>query len=459
MPSHRDAAPPTVGTSSELDPRSDVPSAADLVDYFRGAAKPRIEWRVGIEQEKIGVLEDGRAVPYEGTPGISQILQLLVERGFAPKTEDGHIIALERGAERITVEPGGQLELSGAAQDSATACRDALLAHVAEVTAVARPLGVRFIGCGARPFGGLDDIPWLPKRRYAVMRTYLPPRGRLAQDMMKRTATVQANFDFADEADATEKIRTAMGVTSIVTAMFAASPITDGQVNGYKSYRAAIWLDTDEARCGLLPFTFKPGFTFADYAEWALDVPMFFVVRDGVYRQAPDRLTFRRFWHEGFEGEQATMADWEMHLSTVFPEVRLKRTIEVRGADAAALPFAVGLGALWRGLLDDVEARAEAWRLVANHPLAERETLRRQVPRAGLAARLGGRTLRDLAVELCRIADVGVRRLPDGDQDAELIAPLLAYATAGRCPADDMLDDYAATKGDPQKLIERWELR
>jgi len=437
-------------------------TAADLVNYFRSAAKPRAEWRIGIEQEKIGVLADGRAVPYEGsaaTPGVAQILQLLVERGFSPQTEDGHIIALERGAERITVEPGGQIELSGPALSSATACRDALLAHVGELGEVARPLGVRFVGCGARPFGSLEDIPWLPKRRYAVMRAYLPTRGRLALDMMKRTATVQANFDFADEPDAVDKIRTALGVTSIVTGLFAASPITDGKPNGYKSYRAAIWLDTDEDRCGLLPFAFKPDFGFRDYAEWALDVPMFFVVRAGVYRPVPAGLTFRRFWREGFAGEQATLADWELHLSTMFPEVRLKRTIEVRGADAAALPFASGLGALWRGLLDDREARAQAWRLVADHTMAEREALRREVPRAGLSARFGGRSLRDLAVELCQIAAAGLKRLPDGAADAQLIDPLLTYASAGRCPADDLLEDFKATGGDPKKLIDRWELR
>jgi len=451
MASHRDVEP------------SSAPAAVDLVGYFRAAAKPREQWLIGIEQEKIGVLTDGRPVPYDGSPSISQsivqILEGLVARGFAAKTEDGHIIALERGAERITIEPGGQLELSGAALPTASACRDALLAHVAEVSAVAGPLGIRFIGCGARPFGRIDDIPWLPKRRYAIMRAYLPSRGRLAHDMMKRTATVQANFDFSDEQDAADKIRSAMGVTSIVTALYAASPLTDGKPNGYKSQRAAIWLETDEDRCGLLPFVFKPDFSFRDYAEWALDVPMFFLVRDGVYRPARDRITFRRFLKEGFEGETATQADWEMHLSTVFPEVRLKRTIEVRGADATALPFASALGALWRGLLDDRDARAEAWHLVAGRSMAEREILRREVPRLGLAARFGGRGLKDLAVELCRISAAGLARLPGGGDDARLLEPLLTYAKAGRSPADDLLDDYKATGGDPAKLVARWELR
>ena len=258
------------------------------------------------------------------------------------------------------MEPGGQLELSGGALLTATDCAAALDAHVREVAEVARPLGIRFIGTGARPFGSTDDIAWLPKRRYVVMRDYFPRYGRdsrLAHEMMKMTATVQANFDFASEDDAVDKIRTAYGVTSIVTALFSASPIALGRPSGFKSYRAAIWLETDADRCGLLPFVFKPDFRFRDYVEWALDVPMFFVVRDGVYRPA-EKMTFRRFMTEGWQGLRATIADWEVHLSTLFPEVRLKRYIEVRGADAGPMPMARGLGALWRGILEDPEAAA-----------------------------------------------------------------------------------------------------
>ena len=437
------------------------PSVDDLVAYFRAAAKPAAAFRVGIEQEKIGVLAGGKAVPYDGPNGISELLARLEStRGFTAQREDGHILSLERDGDRITVEPGGQLELSGGAQPTAVGCRDALLAHVAEVREVGAALGARFIGVGARPFGTLDDIPWLPKRRYGVMRSYFPRHGRqsrLAHYMMKVTATVQANFDYAGEAEACEKIRTAYGVTSIVTALYAASPITESRPNGYKSFRAAVWLETDEDRCGILPFVFEPGFSFRDYVEWALDVPMFFVVRDGVYHPA-DAIPFRRFLREGWRGMTATIADWEVHLSTLFPEVRLKRYIEVRGADAGPLPMAVGLAALWRGVLDDAQARAEAWRLVDGHPFSARAELRRQVPRTGLAARLGRHTLRELAVELCRIADEGLRRLPGGDADRKLLEPLAAYAAAGRSPADDLLDDFSAERGDPEKLIKRWEL-
>jgi len=439
-----------------------VPSVADLVAYFRGGAKPPSAFRVGVEQEKIAVYADGAPVPYEGPRGIEALLGRLEARGFAAHREDGHTISLERTGDRITVEPGGQVELSGAALMTATDSAAVVRTHVIEVQAIGATLGIRFIGVGARPFGTIDEVSWLPKRRYAVMRTYFPTYGRqsrLAHFMMKQTATVQANFDFTDEAEAVSKMRVAFGVTSIVTAMFAASPISEGRPNGHKSFRAAIWLETDEDRAGLLPFAFAPSFAFHDYVQWALDVPMFFVVRDGVYRRTKDRLTFRRFLAEGFEGETATLADWEVHLSTLFPEVRLKRYIELRGADAGPLPMALALAPLWRGLLEDPGARAEAWALVADRDLASREALRRAVPREGLAARFGRHTVRELAVELVRLARAGLVHLPGGPADAALLAPLESYAAAGRCPADDLLDDFTAEKGDPTRLVPRWELR
>jgi glutamate--cysteine ligase len=433
----------------------------DLVGYFRAGAKPRAQFRIGIEQEKIGIRPGGAPVSYQGTDGIAEVLSRMERRGFSATREHEHIVALERAGERITIEPGGQVEFSGLARASAAECRDALVAHVREVQEVARPLGVRLLGIGARPFGKVDDVDWLPKARYAVMRDYFPRHGqssRLAHQMMKMTATVQANFDYENEADAVEKIRVAYGVSSIVTAMYAASPFSDGRPSGHKSFRAAVWLETDEDRCGLLPFVFEPGFSFRDYVEWALDVPMFFVIRDGHYRPV-EAMTFRRFIAEGWGGESATIRDWELHLSTLFPEVRLKRYIELRGADAGPMPMAEALGALWRGLLDDRDARVAAWELVAGRPFTEREALRREVPRAALGARFGGRVLQELALELVRISDAGLARLPGGEDDRPLLAPLWQYVTAGRTPADDLLDDYAAAGGDPAKLVGRWELK
>ena len=450
-------------TPTETGSRPDGPplTIEDLVAYFRSGAKDRTAFRIGIEQEKIGVLADGRAVPYDGPGGIAQVLAGLESRGFRATREDGHIIALERDRDRITVEPGGQTELSGGSLPTASDCAAALDAHVREIAAAAGTLGIRYIGTGLRPFGGIDDVSWLPKRRYGVMREYFPRYGRdsrLAHWMMKMTATVQANFDYCSEADAVDKIRTSYGVTSIVTALYAASPIVEGRPSGWKSYRAAIWLETDADRCGLLPFVFKPNFNFRDYVEWALDVPMFFVVRDGVYRSV-GAMPFRRFMTEGWEGQRATVGDFEIHLSTLFPEVRLKRYIEVRGADAGPMPMARGLGALWRGLLEDPDARAAAYALVAGPSFAEREALRREVPRAGLAARFGGRSVRELALELVRLADAGLARLPSGADDRRLLEPLRARAESGRAPADDLLDDFQAAGGDPRKLIARWALR
>jgi glutamate--cysteine ligase len=439
---------------------ADVPvsSSAQLTEYFRAAALPRGPFRIGIEQEKIPVRLDGAPVPYDGPDGISALLGRLLARGFSPTLEDGHPIELARGEERITLEPGAQLELSGPALATAAGCAAALDDHVREVSELGRELGIGFVAGGFRPFGRLDEITWTPKRRYAVMREFLPRRGRLGIDMMKRTATVQANFDFADEADAVSRMRTACGVTSIVTAMFACSPLTEGRPNGHRSFRAAVWLDTDEARCGILPFVFEPDFGFARYVEWALDAPMFFVVRGGVYHPVGDALPFRRFMQEGWNGERPMMSDWERHLSTLFPEVRLKRTIEVRGADAGPMPFARGLGALWRGLLEDSESRAAAWALVAGFALADREALRREVPRAGLAARVAGRSLAELAVELCAIARAGLAALPGGEADAPLLDPLEEYARRGRCPADDLLDDFDRLGGDPARLVAAWQL-
>jgi glutamate--cysteine ligase len=438
--------------------RAPLPLSVEKLNaYFRSGAKPRAAFRVGVEQEKIAVYDDGRPVPYEG--GIEALLGVLEGRGFSATREDGHVIALGRGADRITVEPGGQVELSGGALPTAAGSRALLAAHVRELQEAARPLGIRFLGIGARPFGAIDDVDWLPKRRYAVMRRYYTnPRFPLAHHMMKMTATVQANFDYENEADALDKLRTAYGITSIVTAMFAASPFAQGRPTGLRSFRAAVWLETDPDRAGLLPFVFSPGASFRDYVEWALDVPMYFVVRDGVYHPAGGA-TFRRFLMEGFRGTPAIMRDWEVHLSTLFPEVRLKRYVEVRGADAGPMPMAAALGALWRGILDDPSARAAAWALVADRTMDEREALRRAVPGAGLTATFGGRPLSELARELVEISDAGLARIKHGQEDRPLLEPLRAYAAAGRSPADDLLDDYQAAGGDPAKLVARWELR
>jgi glutamate--cysteine ligase len=439
-------------------PSAPLSSIEQLVSFFEEAAKPTEQWLLGLEHEKVGVRADGTPIPYQGAGGVAELLSALVEgRGWRGVYEGQNLIGAGYQGEEITLEPGMQVELSGPPLPSARACSTLLRGHVRALSRIARDHGIRFIAGGFRPFGTLAEVPWLPKRRYDIMREYLPRHGRLGHEMMKRTATVQVNMDFSSEVDATDKIRTAGGLTSIVTALYASSPISEGRPNGYKSYRAAVWLDMDEDRCGLQPFMFEPGFGFRHYVEWALDVPMFFFARAGRY-QPLSGVTFRRFWKEGWQGERATLDDWILHLSTVFPEVRLKRTIELRGADASQLAFASALPALWRGVLDEPEARRAAWALVADATFAEREALRREVPRAALAARLGKRPIAPLAVELCEIAGAGLARLPGGAEDRALLEPLLDYARRGRTPADDLLADFQRLGGDPSRLVEAWEL-
>src|SRR5581483_1811509 len=327
----------------------------ELVAHFRAGEKPAAEARVGMEHEKIGVFSDGRAVDYET---IRRLLEAMAARGWTRTEEHGRLIALERATcGTITLEPGGQVEHSGAPWPSAVKAVRDNDKHMDELLPIADELGVSFLGVGFRPFGRLDDVPWMPKGRYRVMREFLPRRGRLAHEMMKRTATVQANFDYTDEDDAMAKLRVGLSLSSLVTSLFAASPLVDGQPSGYQSYRAACWLECDPDRCGILPFAFREGARFRDYAEWALDVPMFFIHRGGEYRDfGGERVTFRRFLADGWQGERAVAHDWELHLSTLFPEVRLKRYVEVRQADASTRELARALPCLWRGVLYDADA-------------------------------------------------------------------------------------------------------
>lgn len=435
-------------TLAEPDP---ISSQGELAARFAGAAKPRAAWRVGTEHEKIGVLADGAPVPYEGTPGIAWLFEALRSgRDWRPVVENGHVVALARADEQVTLEPGGQLEHSGAPHARLVDVVTELEAHLDELVRVSEPAGISWLGVGLRPFGRITDVPWMPKGRYAVMREYLPTRGRLAHEMMQRTATVQANLDFADEDDAARKLRAAMSATSVVTALYANSPIVDGADSGFASFRARVWLETDPDRCGLLPFVFEDGGLFARYTEWALDVPMFFVYRGG-YVPA-DGITFRRFLRDGFRGELATMADWDLHLSTLFPEVRLRQTIEVRGADSGSRAMVFALPALWKGLLYDETATRETTRLFAHLSMAERLALREAVPRAGLAAPVPGLgTARDAARVLLAIAKDGLTRIaPD---EVAFLAPLEEIARSGRTQADAVRELWRAAKGEPGRMI------
>jgi glutamate--cysteine ligase len=431
-------------------------SVDELVAHFAQGSKAPSALKIGVEHEKLGVVAGGRAPDYEL---IRQLLEAMAARGWNRVEEKGGtLIALARPTcGTITLEPGGQVEHSGAPWPTALQAMHDNDKHTDEMLPLAAELGITFVGCGFRPFGTLDDVPWMPKGRYRVMRAYLPTRGSMAHEMMKRTTTVQANFDYESEDDAMDKLRVAMGLSSLVTSLFAASPLVDGKLAGWQSYRARAWLDTDPDRCGLLPFALQKDARFIHYAEWALDVPMFFVYRGGEYQPAGG-MTFRKFMREGWQGERATMADWDLHLSTLFPETRLKTFVEVRQADASSRDMVRALPALWRGILYDAEARRAAWALVADWPFDERLRVYRATPKEGLHGRAHGRPMLEHCRELVAIARAGLTRL-GGSDELPFLAPLERIVATGRTLADDIAAEFVRVDGDIDKMIEFLRLR
>jgi glutamate--cysteine ligase len=396
---------------SEPGAQDPVTSRSELVRYIVGGAKPRAEWKVGTEYEKVGVRrESGVAAAFSGTRGIEAALCGLAERfGWEPRFDRGRIIALYGGRATITVEPGGQLELSGEQCESIHCAHHELIEHIQQVTTVGKELGIAFLGLGIQPVSAVDEIEWVPKRRYEIMRPYMRQVGSLGQRMMKQTATVQANFDFSDERDAMQKLRVSMGLVPLISAMFANSSISEGRLNGFMTFRGHIWAGTDSARCGMLPFVFSPTTGVDDYVEYALGVPMYFIMRGGDYIDLTG-LTFRRFLAEGYAGQRATIDDWALHLTTLFPEVRLKRYIEVRSADSQPPEMMLALPALMKGILYEPDAVDAAWDLVRRWSWDERVAIYYGAHRHGLGAKIRGIMLADLARELLVIAASGLKR-------------------------------------------------
>jgi glutamate--cysteine ligase len=428
-----------------------VRSFDDLRAYFATAGKPVAEWRVGTEHELIGVIRaTGEAPPYEGPNGIGKLLAAFAANSGEPVIEHGHAIALARGDAQLTLEPGGQFELAGRPVSDDNIFAADLAAHVKELGEASRALGLAWLSIGLRPFGTRADIPFMPKERYDVMQAYMPTVGTRGLDMMQRTATVQVNLDFADEADAAAKMKCLYGVTSILTALYAASPIVDEKISGYQTYRAWIWRDTDNQRAGLMPFAFDRDDIFTAYTEWALDVPMYFVYRTG-YHRVPADLTFRKFMAEGWNGEHALRADWALHLSTLFPEGRLKKFIEVRGCDCGSMPMNAALAPLMRGLLYDTTARAAATALTAKLSFAEREQVANDVPRGGFATRAGAHTLGELAKQLVAIAKDGLARV--APNSLALLDPVEQIASTGRTQSDHIIEVWQRLAGDRPALI------
>ncbi|MBI4517891.1 MAG: glutamate--cysteine ligase [Deltaproteobacteria bacterium] len=418
-----------------------------LIEYFESARKPPSDWRVGTEYEKVAVrLSDGAAVPFSGAHGIEAVLRDLAARyGWQPVSEDGRVIALSGAKAAITLEPGGQLELSGEKCESIHCAQRELSQHIEQIVTVAQQHGIVFLGLGMQPLSRIEEIEIVPKRRYRIMAPHMERVGTLGLRMMKQTATVQVNLDYGSEADAVLKLRVGMGLGSVLNAMFANSPICDGRLNGYRSFRGHIWTDTDRARCGLLPFVFSPSWGFADYVEYALDVPMYFIVRDGVWHDMT-QLTFRRFWREGYQGQRATMADWNAHLTTLFPETRLKGYIELRSIDSQSPRLMLAAPALAKGVFYDADCLQAAWDLVKRWSWEERLELWHAAPKQGLQARVRGIRVQELARELVTIAVAGCERQRQldarGEDESVHLEPLEELIERGLSPADLVIERW-----------------
>jgi glutamate--cysteine ligase len=419
--------------------KTPITSRDELVAWLDAGAKPRAQFRIGTEHEKIPFYRSGRSpVPYEGLPardqgGIRALLEGMRKRlGWAPVTDGPHIIGLydATSGAGLSLEPGGQFELSGAPLDTIHQTNAELDGHFSALKTVAAPLGIGFLALGMSPKWRRDEIPLMPKHRYAIMAKYMPQVGSLGLDMMFRTCTVQANLDFSSEADMVKKLRVSLALQPVVTALFANSPFTEGKLNGFLSARSEIWRHTDAARTGMLPFAFDEGMSFERYVDYALSVPMYFVKRGDIYHDVAGA-DFRDLL-EGrlapLPGEHATLADWANHLSTIFPEVRLKRYLEMRGADAGPRPFLPALPALFAGLLYEPSSLDAAWDLVKHWNTEAREKLHADVPRFGLAATINGRRLGEVAAEVLRFARAGLvkrnRRDARGFDETVFLDPL-----------------------------------
>jgi glutamate--cysteine ligase len=445
------------GTSHD----AELSSADDLLAIFHGAIKPKVEHRIGAEAEKFGVDSvTGAPLPYDGAPAsVHAVLEALVDRhGWRPEAETpgGPLIALLRAGASVTLEPGGQLELSGAPFDSIHQICAEMSGHLAELRDISSEHGITWLGIGFHPFATQAELPWVPKQRYAVMRQYLPTRGQYGLDMMRRTATVQANFDYASEEDAMRMVRVSLKLSPVITAIFANSPFYEGKLFGGRSYRARVWLDVDPSRQGLLPNVLEHGKRFDDYVQWALDAPMFLIKRDNKVVHNTGQ-TFRAFMKDGFEGHRATFKDWETHLNTLFPEVRLKKTIEVRGGDSLPSNLVCALPALWTGILYDDKALAEAEELARDFKAAELEAIRPEIAEKALRATWRGAPLSELALRVIQISSGGLSRRGRlsraGKDETSHLTRITSLVEKGDSPADALLDGLSNSDADLRREL------
>ncbi len=469
MSGPRNSAPPHCLTSHLTSPYDlpvlylvggkspDIESKRDLIGYFSEACKPREDWRIGTENEMLGFLTGpsfvGQAVPYFGPRGLTNILEALESGGWKPVREGDNIIALTcRHDTQVSIEPGAQLEYAARPHGHPANLAKDLQNFLDFIRKPSEEIGAKWVSSGFRMWGELDDVCWVPKFRYNIMREYLPTRGSLAHEMMKRTATVQVNLDFGSELDAHRKMRAVMSTTSLLTAIYANSPIVNGKPNGFQSYRGHIWTDMDPDRCGLLDFVFEDGENFFEqYTEWALDVPLFFVHRD-TYIPA-NGMTFRTFMKDGFQGQRATMDDWGLHLSTLFPDARMKKYLEIRGCDANSYEMTLALGSFCCGFLYDDDACDEAIALTSSLSFDQRVEFGASVNREGLKASVPGSsaTAGDLARELVSISAAGLGRV-DATQ-VSYLDPIREIVETGRSHATRLLELWKQHDGDPAKIL------
>ena len=439
-----------------------IETRADVLRVFETGCKPKDRWRIGTEHEKfVYRLSDHRAPSYDEKGGIRDVLKELERFGWQPIRENGKVIALKGADGNVSLEPAGQLELSGAALESLHDTCSETGRHLEQAKAVGDELGLGFLGLGMWPDKARADLPVMPKGRYEIMLNYMPKVGSLGLDMMLRTCTIQTNLDYASEADMVKKFRVSLALQPLATALFANSPFTEGKPNGYLSYRSHIWTDTDPDRTGMLPFVFDEGFGFERWADYMLDVPMYFAVRDGKYVDLAGQ-SFQRFIDgklDALPGERATADDWVDHLSTAFPEVRLKSFMEMRGADGGPWNRICALPALWVGLLYDDTALDAAWDMVKDWTLHDMAALRDNVPKEGLKTIAPGGTLLEIGREALKIAEAGLtargRLNAAGDNEAGFLSPLFEIVESGKTPAERLLEAYHGRwNGDVSKVYE-----
>ncbi|WP_414897144.1 glutamate--cysteine ligase [Rhodovulum sp. YEN HP10] len=429
-----------------------IESHAQLAEYLASGCKPKPDWRIGTEHEKFGYCKDAlKPIPYDGPRSVKAVMEGLRDRhGWAPVMEGENLIGLQKDGANVSLEPGGQLELSGAPLETIHQTCDEVTEHLREVKGVADEIGVGFIGLGAAPIWSHEDMPMMPKGRYRLMTDYMDRVGTMGKTMMYRTCTVQVNLDFGSEADMVQKLRVALALQPVATALFANSPFLDGKPNGMKSWRSRVWRDLDAARTGMLPFVFEDGFGFERYVDYALDVPMYFVYRDGRYIDALGQ-SFRDFMAgrlPALPGEVPTLSDWADHLTTIFPEARMKKFIEMRGADGGPWRRLCALPALWVGLTYDQGALDAAWDLVKDWDAETREAWRVAAATDGLDAEVNGVKMLGLARQVIDIARGGLKaRARPGlggmvQDERHFLHALEDSVETGKTPADELLDHY-----------------